>query len=147
MCTKGNNIKNKEILGPWTINDKFVYYNWNFSNYAKTADKFQARDCNFLSSLRIFVYPVKTSWVAQYFALSISALIVGYISLNKRDSLINGAVLGYFIFVSYIFFGYKGNTELSQYSRFIIFMLLFSFIGALSGLIGSYIGYLIHKKI
>src|ERR1039457_7326253 len=62
---------------------------------------------------------------------SISALIVGYISLNKRDSLINGAVLGYFIFVSYIFFGYKGNTELSQYSRFIIFMLLFSFIGAL----------------
>lgn|ERR1017187_1420678 len=78
---------------------------------------------------------------------SISALIVGYISLNKRDSLINGAVLGYFIFVSYIFFGYKGNTELSQYSRFIIFMLLFSFIGALSGLIGSYIGYLIHKKI
>jgi hypothetical protein len=78
---------------------------------------------------------------------SISALIVGYISLNKRDSLINGAVLGYFIFVSYIFFGYKGNTELSQYSRFMIFMLLFSFIGALSGLIGSYIGYLIHKKI
>ena len=78
---------------------------------------------------------------------SISALIVGYISLNKRESLINGAILGYFIFVSYIFFGYKGNTELSQYSRFIIFMLLFSFIGALSGLIGSYIGYLIHKKI
>ena len=78
---------------------------------------------------------------------SISALIVGYISLNKKNSLINGAVFGYFLFVSYIFFGYKGDTELTQYSRFIVFALLFSFAGAISGLIGAYIGYLIHKKI
>lgn len=78
---------------------------------------------------------------------SISALIIGYVSKNSKSSLINGAVFGYFLFVSYIFFGYKGNTGLGEYSRFLVFDLLFSLIGALSGLTGSYIGYLIHKKL
>jgi len=77
---------------------------------------------------------------------SISALIIGFLSKTKKASLINGAVFGYLLFVSYIFFGYKGNTEIRQYASFVAFTLFFSLVGSLSGLIGSFIGYLFQKK-
>ena len=77
---------------------------------------------------------------------AIAVLLIGYLSKTKKASLINGAVFGYFLFVSYIFFGYKGNTALGPYTTFIFFMLGFSLIGAFAGLIGSYVGFLIRSQ-
>jgi hypothetical protein len=75
-----------------------------------------------------------------------SVLIIGYLSKTKKASLINGAVFGYFLFVSYIFFGYKGNTALGPYTTFIFFTAGFSLIGAIAGLIGSYMGFLLRNQ-
>jgi hypothetical protein len=77
---------------------------------------------------------------------AVAALIVGLLSKTKKASLINGAVFGYFLFVSYIFFGYKGDTTLGPYVTFLFFTFAFSVIGAVAGLIGSFIGFQIRGQ-
>ena len=76
----------------------------------------------------------------------VAALIVGFLSKTKKASLINGAVFGYFLFVSYIFFGYRGNTAWGPYVTFLFFTFAFSLIGAVAGLIGSFIGFQLRRR-
>ncbi len=49
------------------------------------------------------------------FPWAIVALVIGYTSKNRRSSIVNGAIFGYFIFLVYIFAGYKGKTDVGQY--------------------------------
>ena len=77
---------------------------------------------------------------------TIAALIIGYMSKTKKASLINGAVFGYFLFASYIFFGYRGDTAPGPYATFLLFTIGFSLIGAFAGLIGSYLAFLIRSR-
>jgi len=55
---------------------------------------------------------------------AIAALIVGYLSENRRASLVNGAVFGYFLFVVYILLGYAGKTDTASILKFILFTML-----------------------
>ncbi len=74
------------------------------------------------------------------FPWAIAALIVGYFSKSRRDSVINGAIFGYFLFLVYIFAGYKNKTGTSGYIQFILFNLFFSLVGSIAGIVGSFIG-------
>jgi hypothetical protein len=67
-----------------------------------------------------------------------------------RDAVWGGLLFGYALFLTYIFLGYGGKTDFISLFKFIGFSLLFSLVGALCGLAGTYIGYslgvLIRKK-
>jgi hypothetical protein len=80
------------------------------------------------------------------FPWAVVALLVGYISKDRRDSLINGAIFGYFLFLVYIFAGYKNKTGTSGFINFILFDLFFSVVGALAGIIGSFIGNWVKRR-
>lgn len=75
------------------------------------------------------------------------AFSVGYFSINRKDTIINGALFGYFLFITYIVVGYKGKTDNTRLIKFAGFALLFSLVGSVAGIIGSLIGNLIKKKI
>jgi uncharacterized membrane protein (UPF0136 family) len=51
---------------------------------------------------------------------AIAALMVGYFSKNRRYSIINGAVFGYFLFLVYILVGYSGKTDTNSIIKFIL---------------------------
>jgi hypothetical protein len=70
----------------------------------------------------------------------IAALIIGYVSFGQKDIIMNGALFGYFLFVVYIFVGYSGNRDSSSMVKIISFSLLFSFVGAIAGVAGAFIG-------
>lgn len=74
------------------------------------------------------------------FPWAIAALIIGYASKDRRGSIINGAIFGYFLFLVYIFAGYKNKTGTNGFIHFIIFDLFFSLIGSIAGIVGSFIG-------
>ena len=74
------------------------------------------------------------------FPWAIAALAVGYLSKSRRSSIINGAIFGYFLFLVYIFAGYKGKTDTNAMVRFILFDVLFSLVGAVAGGLGALIG-------
>ncbi|HTD42257.1 MAG TPA: DUF6518 family protein [Mucilaginibacter sp.] len=74
------------------------------------------------------------------FPWAIAALIIGYTSKDRRGSIINGAIFGYFLFLVYIFAGYKNKTGTSGFIYFIIFNLFFSLVGSIAGIVGSFIG-------
>ncbi|HEY2583020.1 MAG TPA: hypothetical protein VGI43_14500 [Mucilaginibacter sp.] len=77
---------------------------------------------------------------------AIAALIIGLTSKNRRDSLINGAIFGYILFLLYIFIGYKGKTDVSVVFHFILFDILFSFLGAVAGAVGALLGNLLRRQ-
>jgi hypothetical protein len=74
------------------------------------------------------------------FPWAIAALIIGFISKNRRSSIINGAIFGYLLFLVYILMGYRGKTDVKDLGVFIGFNLLFSLVGAIAGVVGSFIG-------
>jgi dolichol kinase len=80
------------------------------------------------------------------FPWAIVAFTVGYISKDRRDSIFNGAIFGYFLFLVYIFAGYKNKTGTSGFIYFILFDLFFSLVGAIAGIIGSFIGNWVKRK-
>jgi hypothetical protein len=77
----------------------------------------------------------------------IAALIIGYLSKGRKDTMINGALFGYFLFVAYILSGYNGKTDTVSILKFILFCLAFSLLGAAAGLVGTFIGNFIRSKI
>ncbi|WP_096350783.1 hypothetical protein [Mucilaginibacter gotjawali] len=81
------------------------------------------------------------------FPWAIVALIIGYTGKNRRDGIINGAIFGYFLFLVYIYAGYKGRTDTSAMAKFILFDALFSLVGAFAGAIGAFIGNWLKGKI
>ena len=45
-----------------------------------------------------------------YDTLGNIAILTGYLSLSKKDAIINGILFGYFLFLTYILIGYEGRT-------------------------------------
>jgi hypothetical protein len=80
------------------------------------------------------------------FPWAIAALIIGYTSENRRSSLINGGIFGYFLFLVYIFAGYKNKTGTSGFIYFILFDLFFSLVGSIAGIVGAFIGNFFKRK-
>src|ERR1700676_2825259 len=78
---------------------------------------------------------------------AIITLAIGYFSKSRNDSLINGAIFGYFLFLAYIFIGYQGKTDTDSVLKFILFDFVFSLIGAVVGLAGGFGGFLMKKKV
>ena len=77
----------------------------------------------------------------------IVALYIGYISVGRRNIVINGAVFGYFLFLIYIVIGYGGKTDAKSLTTFIPFTLVFSIIGSVAGIIGGFIGNFLKQQI
>jgi hypothetical protein len=77
---------------------------------------------------------------------AIIALAIGYFSKSRINSIFNGAVFGYFLFLAYIFMGYQGKTDTDSVLKFILFDFAFSLIGAVVGLAGGFGGFLMKKE-
>lgn len=78
---------------------------------------------------------------------AIAALLIGYFSGSRRNTIINGAIFGYVLFLVYILLGYRGKTDTPSIIKFIAFNVLFSVVGAIAGVIGAFIGNWLTKKI
>jgi len=74
------------------------------------------------------------------FPWAIVALIIGYTSKNRRDAMINGGIFGYFLFLVYIYLGYKGKTDVPGMVKFVAFDAGFSLVGGVAGVLGAVIG-------
>lgn len=81
------------------------------------------------------------------FPWALAALIIGYTSKDRRSSIINGGIFGYFLFLAYIFAGYKGNTDAVSMLKFIAFNLVFSLVGSIACAVGAFVGNWIKRKI
>ena len=77
---------------------------------------------------------------------ALAAIIVGQISINCWDVVINGALLGSLLFGAYIICGYKGNTDTNSIMGFSLYLIPLSIIGGLAGVAGAFIGYYIRVK-
>ena len=75
-----------------------------------------------------------------------AAVLTGYLSNTRNSALINGAIFGYFLFLSYIVVGYRGHMDAGSLAKFGVFTVLFSLVGSAIGLVGGIGGYLIKKK-
>jgi len=98
--------------------------------------------CTGTTILSLFSYYFIQGWY-NVIPWTIAALTIGYISKSRRECIVNGALFGYFLFLVYILFGYSGKTDTTSIVKFTVFNLLFSLVGAIAGIIGSYIGYLL----
>ena len=100
-----------------------------------------------VKKLLIAMLAVLVSLITYYFMYgwydvlpwAVVALIIGYTSKNRRSSIVNGAIFGYFLFLVYIFAGYKGKTDTGSMVKFILFDMLFSLVGAVACSIGAFI--------
>jgi len=81
------------------------------------------------------------------FPWAVAVLVIGYASTNRRDSIINGAIFGYILFLVYILLGYQGKTDTGSIIKFIAFNVLFSLVGAIAGIIGAFMGNWLKRKI
>ena len=77
----------------------------------------------------------------------IAALMVGYTSKNRRDSIINGAMFGYLLFLAYILLGYTGNTDTNSMIKFLLFDVVFSLVGSIACVIGAFIGNWMERRL
>jgi len=93
----------------------------------------------------IVTYYFMYGWY-DVFPWAVVALIIGYTSNSRRDSIINGAIFGYVLFLVYIFLGYKNKTGIEGMIRFILFDMLFNLVGAICGAVGAYLGNLVKKR-
>ncbi len=96
--------------------------------------------------LAILSYYFITGWY-NIIPWAIAALIVGYFSKNRRYSIINGAIFGYFLFLVYILAGYSGKTDTTSIIKFILFDVFFSLAGAVACSIGAFVGNWLKGKI
>lgn len=74
----------------------------------------------------------------------ITTLLIGYFSGNRKFSLINGAVFGFLAVFFFMISGYNGALPLI--SRLPAFVLI-GLIGLISGLVTSFVGFIIWKGI
>ncbi len=76
----------------------------------------------------------------------LSTLCVGYIALDRRKAIINGAIFGYVIFTFYMPSVYRGATDTKSILLFMGFVLAFSLIGGMAGIVGGFVGNLLSRK-
>ncbi|HEX3385358.1 MAG TPA: DUF5518 domain-containing protein [Mucilaginibacter sp.] len=87
----------------------------------------------FLSSRFVVGWYTTIPWV-------IATPIVGYLSKTRRDSLINGGLFGYVLFLAYTSSVYRGKTDAKSILIFIGFTLVFSLVGGIAGVVGGFLG-------
>jgi hypothetical protein len=125
------------------IGDNFESYHFNFDN----RKRFFKLITIFLAILiAIISYYFLEGWF-NIFPWTIFTLLIGFFSLGKREMIFNGALFGYFLFLSYIIIGYKGNFDKTSIMKFILFALTFSLVGAIAGIIGALIGSFFKNKL
>lgn len=90
--------------------------------------------------LGILSHYVITGWYTLIPWVVITPL-VGMGCKEARQSVIGGILFGYMLFLTYLLMGYGGQTDLINLAKFLGFSMLFSLIGAICGLAGTYIGY------
>ncbi|HEY5326280.1 MAG TPA: DUF5518 domain-containing protein [Mucilaginibacter sp.] len=93
----------------------------------------------------ILSYYFVTGWY-NVITWAIAALVVGYMSENRRNSIINGFLFGYFLFLVYILLGYNGKIDTSSMVKFILFDVFFSLIGSVACIVGAIVGNLFKRK-
>ncbi len=96
--------------------------------------------------LSILSYYFLTGWV-NIIPWAIVALYIGYSSDGRRNTIINGAIFGYFLFLAYILIGYGGKTDTKSIFTIILFALVFSLIGSVAGICGALVGNLTNQKV
>ncbi len=94
----------------------------------------------FLSSRIVVGWYTTIPWM-------LGTLSVGYLAANRREALLNGALFGYMIFVVYMPSVYRGASDTKSILMFIGFVLAFSLIGAIAGIVGGFLGNLIRRKV
>ena len=72
----------------------------------------------------------------------ITGLLIGYWSANKKTALFYGAIYGFILSFSFMFFGYNGSASII--SRFPFFALLGLF-GAVCGIVLGVLGSIVKK--
>ena len=81
---------------------------------------------------------------------TIISLSLGMYQSTRQNAIIHGAVFGYFLFFTYILVGYRGEMTIAGVFKILSFSILFSFVGALAGVIGAWLGHflkvLTHRK-
>ncbi len=95
--------------------------------------------------LAIISYHFISGWITLI-PWAMIAILTGYLSLTKKDAIINGILFGYFLFLTYILIGYDGKMDSNGIRRIILFSIAFSLVGGAAGFIGSAIGYMVKKK-
>ena len=75
--------------------------------------------------------------------MGLAALLAGWISNNKKSSLIDGGVYGFFMAFIFMLAGYTGET--SVFTR-IPFFAIIGLFGGLCGLIVSFLGFFLKEK-
>ena len=103
----------------------------------------------------IFLASILLSVLSHYFLngwinvipWGIVTIYIGYISVGRRNIVINGAIFGYFLFLIYILIGYGGKTDAKSLTTFIPFTLVFSILGSAAGIIGAFIGNFVKQQI
>jgi len=72
---------------------------------------------------------------------AIASLVIGYRSDTVRNSIINGVIFGYVLFLVYSYVGSAAKMDAGNYLRFILVDVLLSLIGAIVGAAGSFAGF------
>ncbi len=78
---------------------------------------------------------------------AIAAILIGYVSSVRKNTVINGALFGYFLFITYILIGYKGKTDETSIIKFVLFTICFSLIGSVGGVTGALLGNFLYRKL
>ena len=77
---------------------------------------------------------------------AIASLIIGYRSDSARNSIINGLIFGYVLFLIYTYVGSAAKMDAGNYLHFILVDILLSLIGAIVGAAGSFAGFWLKGK-
>jgi len=96
-------------------------------------------------TLSLITFYFMCGWY-DIFPWALAALIIGYTSKDRRSAIINGGIFGYFLFIAYIFAGYKGKTDAGSMVKFIAVDVLFSLVGSIACAIGAIVGNWIKGK-
>ena len=85
--------------------------------------------------------PIKLSWLCLV-PWGLGGLILGYFSADKRQSLVNGAVYGFFLSLAFLILGFSGTSL----AKALTGLILLSLFGSAGGLVSSLIGRLLGKN-
>jgi uncharacterized membrane protein len=95
--------------------------------------------CGFLST-----HALNIGWLNLVF-WGAAGIALGYFSATKKDTLLVGAIYGFFLSISFLFSGFQGAPD--KFAGFALFSLGLSIIGALGGLVSAFVGGWLKSKL